>query len=125
MSLLTGTGLGLGATYERYPLRERSLLRVLRDRATEHPDRTWLVIDSEHALSYGDAWRGACRVGNALDRDGLPAGAHVGLLLTNQVAFMPAFYGPQVRGGVTVAFNAELRGDPLRPAARAFRRAGC
>jgi crotonobetaine/carnitine-CoA ligase len=112
--LLTGTGPALGPYSLRYDAADRTLLRVLRDRAAEHPDRTWLVVDSAAALTFGDAWRGACRVGHALDRDGLPAGAHVGLLLTNQVAFMPAFYGPQVRGGVTVPFNAELRGEPLR-----------
>ena len=112
--MLTGTGLDLGPVYLRYRTRERTLLRVLRDRAAEHGDRRWLVIDSEHALSFGEAWRGACRVGNALDRDGLPRDAHVGLLLTNQIEFMPAFYGPQVRGGLTVPFNAELRGDPLQ-----------
>jgi crotonobetaine/carnitine-CoA ligase len=112
--LLTGTGLDLGPYYLRYPVRERSLLRVLRDRAAEHPERTWLVVDSTAPLTFGDAWRGACRVAHALDRDGLPADVHVGLLLTNQIAFMPAFYGPQVRGGVTVPFNAELRGEPLQ-----------
>ncbi len=111
--LLTGTGPGLGPHSLRYPAAERSMVRVLRDRAAEHPDRTWLVIDSVDTLTFGEAWRGACRVGQALDRDGLPAGAHVGLLLTNQPEFMPAFYGPQARGGVTVPLNAQLRGAPL------------
>jgi crotonobetaine/carnitine-CoA ligase len=111
--LLRGTGLDLGAYSLRYPAAERSMVRVLRDQAVKYPGRSWLVIDSTETLTFGAAWRDACRVAHALDRDGLSADAHVGLLLTNQRDFMPAFYGPQVRGGVTVPFNAELRGAPL------------
>lgn len=111
--LLRGTGLDLGAYSLAYPAPERSMVRVLRDRALRHPDRAWLVVDSSETLTFGAAWRDACRVAHALDRDGLPADAHVGLLLANERDFMPAFYGPQVRGGVTVPFNAELRGTPL------------
>jgi crotonobetaine/carnitine-CoA ligase len=111
--LLRGTGLDLGAHSLAYPAKQRSMVRVLRDRAAAHPDRPWLIIDSTEILTFGQAWRDACRVANALDRDGLAPDAHVGLMLTNQRDFMPAFYGPQVRGGVTVPLNAELRGTPL------------
>lgn len=112
--LLTGTGPGFGRCTLRYAAVERSMVRVLRDRAAELPDRTWLVIDSAEQLTFGSAWREACRVGHALDRDGLDPGANVGLLLDNGLAFMPAFYGPQVRGGVTVPLNPQLFGASLR-----------
>ncbi len=111
--LLRGRGTGLGPYATRYPEAERTLLRVLADRAAASPDRPWLAFDGTDTLTFGAAWRGACRVGSALDRDGFDCGAHVGLLLTNQAAFMPAFHGPQVRGGVTVALNAESRGASL------------
>jgi crotonobetaine/carnitine-CoA ligase len=90
------------------------MLRVLADRAADRPDKPWLVFDGTEVLTFGDAWRAVRRVGHALDRSGLDPGAHVGLLLRNQVEFMPAFYGAQVRGGRTVPLNADSRGPLLQ-----------
>jgi crotonobetaine/carnitine-CoA ligase len=112
--LLRGRGPDLGPYARRYPPHERTMLRVLADRAADRPDKPWLVFDGTEVLTFGDAWRAVRRVGHALDRSGLDPGAHVGLLLRNQVEFMPAFYGAQVRGGRTVPLNADSRGPLLQ-----------
>ena len=67
------------------------------------------MFDGVDRLTFADGWGGICRVGHALDRDGFEPGAHVGLLLRNQLEFLPAFYGPQVRGGVSIPLNADGR----------------
>jgi len=110
--LLRGRGVALGPYATRYPLLERTMVRVLADRAADRPGKDWLVIDSAERLTFGEAWRTTCRVGHALDRVADPR-AHVGLLLRNQLEFMPAFYGAQVRGGVSVSLNADSRGPLL------------
>ena len=111
--LLRGTGVEPGRFTTRYAAEDRTMLRVLADRASDRPDKDWLVFDSTHRLTFANAWSEVCRVGHALDREGVDPGAHVGLLLRNQVEFMPAFYGAQVRGGLTVPFNADSRGPLL------------
>lgn len=112
--LLRGRGLGLGPYATRYAPHERTMLRVLADRAADRPDKPWLVFDGVDVLTFAEAWRDVCRVGHALDRDGLEPTAHVGLLLRNEREFMPAFYGAQVRGGRTVPLNADSRGPLLQ-----------
>ncbi len=113
-SLLRGQGLDLGPYALRYPAHERTMLRVIADRAASHGEKDWLVFDGAERLTFGAGWRGICRVGHALDRDGLAPGAHVGLMLRNQTEFLPAFYGAQVRGGVTIPVNADSRGPLLQ-----------
>jgi crotonobetaine/carnitine-CoA ligase len=112
--LLRGRGLDLGPYALRYSERERTMLRVISDRASSHANKDWIVFDGADRLTFGDGWRGICRVGHALDRDGLSARAHAGLLLRNQLEFLPAFYGAQVRGGVSVPLNADSRGPLLQ-----------
>ena len=110
--LLRGQGLEPGRYTNAYPPEERTMLRVLADRAADRPGKDWLVFDGSERLTFGHAWSEVCRIGHACDRD-LDPGAHVGLLLRNQLEFMPAFYGAQVRGGLTVPFNADARGPLL------------
>jgi crotonobetaine/carnitine-CoA ligase len=111
--LLRGQGLDTGPSFNRYPPQERVMLRVLADRAADRPDKPWIVFDSAEALTFREAWRLACRAGHALDRDLGPGAQHVGLLLRNQVEFLPTLYGAQVRGGVSVPLNADSRGPLL------------
>ena len=77
--LLQGQGLDLGPYSTRYAAGERTMLRVLADRAADRPDKDWVVFDSRDRLTFGGAWAEACRAGHAFDRD-LSPGAHVGLL---------------------------------------------
>ena len=110
--LLQGQGLDFGPYTLRYPPGERTMLRVLADRAADRPEKDWIVFDSRDRLTFGGAWRQACRAGHAFDRD-LPAAAHVGLLMRNQPEFLVTFYGALVRGGIAVPLNAESRGPLL------------
>ncbi len=110
--LLTGTGFDLGPHALRYPVAERTLLRVLADQARQRPDHPWLIFDSTDVLTFADAYDRVLRVAAALRREAR-APANVALMLRNQIEFMPAFYGPMAAGGVTVPLNAEARGSLL------------
>lgn len=112
IGLVRGTGYPLGLNATRYPTEERTLLRVLADRAAEFGDKDWLVFDSTDPVSYARAWSEACRVGNAIERS-VGAGAHVGLFLLNQAEFLPCFFGSMVGGGLAVPLNAQARGPLL------------
>jgi carnitine-CoA ligase len=110
--LLQGQGLDFGRYTLAYAEGDRTMVRVLADRAADRPDKDWIVFDSSDRLTFGATWTEACRIGHAFDRD-LPAGAHVGLLMRNQPEFLLSFYGALVRGSVAVPFNAEARGPLL------------
>jgi crotonobetaine/carnitine-CoA ligase len=110
--LLRGTGDPEGEYALRYPRNERSMLRVLRDRARDRADHTWLVCDGRDRLTFAEAWTLVRRIGAAVRRDA-GVGAHVALLMRNQIEFMPCFYGAQVNRGVAVPLNAESRGKHL------------
>jgi crotonobetaine/carnitine-CoA ligase len=115
--LLQGRGAGLGRYATRFPLPQRTMLHVLRARAQEHPDRTWLVFDGEDGspveLTFGAAQERVHQVAQALAAE-LGEPAHVGLLLRNQVEFFPALYGAMASGGVAVPLNADARGVLLQ-----------
>jgi crotonobetaine/carnitine-CoA ligase len=112
--LLQGKGFTPGRFVTRYPLAERSLVRVLANQARERSNQDWIIFDGRQHLTFGDAWRQTCRTGHALDAGGLANGDHVGLMLRNQSEFLPAFYGAMVRGGVAVPLNADSRGPLLQ-----------
>src|SRR5262249_36369392 len=102
----------LGPYGRAHPRRERSLVRVLADRALDRADHTWLVFDEGRSLTFAEAHSLTSRVGHAVagtvGRD-----AHVALFLRNQVEFMPSFLGPMAAGGATVPLNADARGPLL------------
>jgi crotonobetaine/carnitine-CoA ligase len=110
--LLQGAGLAPGPYQERYPLEERSLVRVLADQAARRGDKDWLVFDAVDRLTVASAWQGACAVGHALD-ERFPPQAHVAVMLRNQPEFVVAFFGGIVRGGVSVPLNPDARGPLL------------
>lgn len=112
MGLYRGTGHDFGPLYMSRPYGQRTMLHVLAEKAAEHPDRDWLVFDSVQRLTYGQALELTNRVGNAIRRR-FGTGAHVGLLLRNQLAFMPTFYGAMAAEGVAVPLNADARGPLL------------
>jgi len=112
LGLLRGKGFPLGAAATSYPTEERTLLRVLADRAARLGDKDWLIFDSAVTLTYGEAWRLTNHVANALETS-VGAGAHVGLFMLNQPEFMPAFFGAMQNGGVAVPLNAQAKGALL------------
>jgi carnitine-CoA ligase len=113
--LRRGQGHGLGPCATAFPFGERTMLNVLRARAADCPDKTWLVFDGEHRFSFDEADRLVNRVGWAL-RESLPAGSNVGVLLRNQPEFVPSLYGAFAARAVAVPFNAEARGGLLHRA---------
>jgi crotonobetaine/carnitine-CoA ligase len=118
--LMRGQGPDLGPCATRFPEAERTLLHVLRDRAAELGDATWLVFDGAERVSFREAYAETNGVANALLRD-LGEPGHVGLFLRNQREFYPAFLGPMAAGGVTVPLNADSRGPLLEDVIRRSR----
>lgn len=112
MGLYRGTGHEFGPIYLSRPYKQRTMLHVLAERAAEQPDDDWLVFDASERLTYGRAYELTNRVADAIRRRFGP-GAHVGLLLRNQPAFMPTFYGAMAAEGVAVPLNADARGPLL------------
>lgn len=113
--LMPGRGEPEGRYALAYDREERTMLRVLRDRAVDRGDHEWLRCDDADPLTFRAASDLVNRVGDAIRRD-VGVGAHVALLLRNQVEFFPAFYGAHAACGVTVPLNAELRGAHLEHA---------
>jgi len=112
IGLIRGSGEHEGAYARRYERRMRSMLRVLRDQALRRGDHLWLVCDAKDEITFSEAWSLVKRIASAVRRDA-GEGAHVALMLRNQVEFMPAFYGAQANHGVAVPLNAESRGKHL------------
>jgi crotonobetaine/carnitine-CoA ligase len=110
--LLRGKGFPLGEHATRYPTEERTLLRVLRDRAEELGDKPWLIFDGADTLTYAEAWALTNHVANAITRS-VGEGAHVGLFMLNQPEFLPTFFGAMVNRGLAVPLNAQARGPLL------------
>lgn len=110
--LLTGSGFDLGPHASRYPMVQRTMLRLLADQARDRPDHPWLVFDGTETLTFAAAYDLVLRVGASL-RASVGEPGNVALLLRNQLEFMPAFYGPMAAGGITVPLNAEARGPLL------------
>lgn len=110
--LLTGKGFPLGPHATHYPTEERTLLRVLRDRAVELPDKPWLIFDGKDSITYAEAWALTNQVANAITTS-VGEGAHVGLFMFNQREFLPTFFGAMVNRGLAVPLNAQARGPIL------------
>ena len=113
--LIRGRGESEGRHAKAYDRPDRTMLRVLRDRAVDRGDHVWLDCGDGRTLTFSEASRLVNQVGHAVVRDA-GVGAHVALLLRNQVEFFPAFYGAHAANGVTVPLNAELRGLHLSSA---------
>lgn len=115
VELLRATGPDLGPYATRYPIGERTLLHVLRDRAAGMPDRPWLVFDGGDAITFGEAQRQSNQVARAVDAafEGHEGVRHVALLMRNQPEFFPAFFGTMTARSVVVPLNADARGPLL------------
>lgn len=112
MGLYPGTGHDFGPVYLSRPIERRTMLDVLAERAADRGHHDWLIFDSTDHVTYREAFELTNRVADALERS-IGTGAHVGLLLRNQVAFLPTFYGAMAAAGVAVPLNADARGPLL------------
>ena len=112
IGLLRGTGFDMGTHALRYPTEERTMLRVLRDRAAERGAKDWIVFDSTDRITYAQGWSLACQAANAIERTS-GEGAHVGIFMLNQPEFIPVLYGAMANHGKAVPLNAQARGPLL------------
>ncbi|MFV0461618.1 MAG: AMP-binding protein, partial [Nostocoides sp.] len=113
VGLLTGAGLDLGPHASRYRLPDRTMLRVLAERAESRADHPWLVFDNVDVLTFAEGYDLTLRVAAAL-RHTVDVPGKVAIMLRNQWEFMPSFYGAMAAGGIAVPLNAEARGPLLR-----------
>jgi fatty-acyl-CoA synthase len=87
---------------------DRSLAWLLSDRTSQRPGHTFISFpDGE--LSYADLNDRATALARGLLAAGLKPGGHVGILMTNCVAYLEVFFGIWLAGGVAVPFNARFR----------------
>jgi crotonobetaine/carnitine-CoA ligase len=115
--VFTGTGTRLGRYSLQFPLEERTILRALAEQGAVRPEKPWLIFDGADVLTYGQAYRDAHLVADAV-RDTVGTGRHVGLLMRNQREFMPTELGAMLCPGIAVPLNAEMRGPLLESVIR-------
>ncbi|MFF2850305.1 class I adenylate-forming enzyme family protein [Streptomyces sp. NPDC058001] len=80
--------------------------------AHEHPERDALVFP-EARYTYSELHERARQVARSLIALGVAPGDHVGLLATNSVEYVEAFFGISMIGGVVVPLNARHRAQEL------------
>lgn len=105
---------GEGGTV-RYRHRPPNILRLIKESATRHPDKTAVADDSGASLTYRELWQEA---GNWADRLqagwGIGPGCRVALLLPGGVEFVALFLGILRRGAAAAPFNTKLAPAELR-----------
>jgi acyl-CoA synthetase (AMP-forming)/AMP-acid ligase II len=86
----------------------RTLAALLTARASERPAHPFVSFPAED-LSYGELHDRATALARGLIAIGLKPGGHVGILMTNCVAYLELFFAIHLAGGVPVPFNARFR----------------
>jgi fatty-acyl-CoA synthase len=86
----------------------RSLAWLLSDRASRRPGHPFISFP-DRELSYAELHDRATALARGLLAAGLKPGGHVGLLMTNCVAYLELFFAVQLAGGVAVPLNARFR----------------
>lgn len=77
-----------------------------------YPDRDALIFPEERA-TFGQLLTGALVVARGLSAYGVKRGEHVGLLASNSVSFMEAFFGIALLGAVVVPLNVRHKSTEL------------
>jgi acyl-CoA synthetase (AMP-forming)/AMP-acid ligase II len=85
-----------------------TLDRVLRARAAEHPDRTFVSFPDARR-SYGELLERSTALAQGLVAAGLRPGGHVAVLLPNSLTFIEVLFGVHLAGGVLVPINARFK----------------
>lgn len=80
--------------------------------ASRNPDRDALVFPESRA-TYSQLLEGAMRVARGLLAQGVRPGEHVGLLASNSVDFVRAFFGIALMGAVVVPLNVRHKATEL------------
>lgn len=80
--------------------------------ASRHPDRLALAFP-ESSATFAQLHQGAVRVAQGLLAQGVKPGEHVGLLASNSVEFMEAFFGITLIGATVVPLNVRYKSTEL------------
>jgi crotonobetaine/carnitine-CoA ligase len=96
-----------------YPLKQRTIGRLLADKATRIGDRTWLIF-GEQRYSYAQAHDLSNRYANGFRGLGIRKGDHVAVMMGNCPEFIWTIWGLSKLGAVTVPLNTAARGELLK-----------
>lgn len=95
-----------------YPLEQRTIGRVLADKARRIPDRTFLLWQGQ-SYSYADLERITNRYAHGFAARGIRHGDHVAVMLPNCPEFLWVVWGLVKLGAVAVPLNTAAKGDML------------
>jgi acyl-CoA synthetase (AMP-forming)/AMP-acid ligase II len=87
-------------------------LRALYESSLEHANKDFYIYESER-YSFGETWRRAACVANALTARGVQFGDRVGIAARNYPEWIFAFMGVTSIGAVAVTLNAWWSGEEL------------
>jgi malonyl-CoA/methylmalonyl-CoA synthetase len=85
-----------------------SIVATVYQHAQQAPDRI-AIIFTDQTITYGQLYADIERFAQALITWGLAAGERVGLFLDNCPAFVVAYLGTHLAGGVVVLVNTQYR----------------
>jgi malonyl-CoA/methylmalonyl-CoA synthetase len=80
--------------------------------ASEQPERSAIFFEQQ-TISYGELRAEVTRCADALLRSGLQTGERVALFLSNSPAFVVAYLGTHLAGGIVVLVNTQYRQTEL------------
>lgn len=98
---------------KEYTLAERTIGRILAEKAQRIPDRTWLLSQDER-YSFADLEAMTNRYANGFAALGVSKGDHVAVLLPNGPEFFWTIWGLGKLGAVAVPVNTAAKGELLR-----------
>ena len=96
-----------------YKLEERTIGRILAEKAERIPDKAFLIWDGD-TYSYGQLESMTNRFANGFAAQGIGHGDHVALMLSNCPEFYWVEWGLGKLGAVAVPLNTAAKGDMLR-----------
>jgi carnitine-CoA ligase len=96
-----------------YPLKQRTIGRLLADKAGRIGDRTWLIF-GDRRYTYAQAHDLSNRYANGFRGLGIRKGDHVAVMMANCPEFIWTIWGLGKLGAVTVPLNTAARGELLK-----------
>jgi crotonobetaine/carnitine-CoA ligase len=96
-----------------YPLEQRTMGRILAEKALRVGDRPWLLWEDK-IFKYADLEEMTSRYANGFLSLGIRKGDHVALMLGNRPEFFFASWGLGKIGAVSVPINTAAKGELLR-----------
>ena len=104
---------GTAAAMHDYELEERTMGRILAEKAARIPDKTFLMWEGR-AWSYGELEAMTNRYANGFAAHGIGHGDHVAVMLPNCPEFFWVCWGLGKIGAVAVPINTAAKGELLR-----------